>query len=103
MTGTTRTSGDLDLRRRRLLYHAWRRGTRELDLIIGRFADASVGSLSEPEVDQFEHLLAADDSDVYAWVTGERPAPPDHDTELFRQLCEFIRSHPVSETEELTK
>ncbi len=94
MTGTTQTSDGLDLRRRRLLYHAWRRGTRELDLIIGRFADAAVGSLSEAEVDQFERLLEAPDSDIYAWISGERPVAPDYDTELFRRLREFNRSHP---------
>ncbi len=94
MTGTTRTSDGLDLRRRRLLYHAGRRGTRELDLIIGRFADAAVGSLSEAEVDQFERLLEAPDNDIYAWISGERAVAPDHDTELFRRLRDFNRSHP---------
>lgn len=94
MTGTTRTSEGLDLRRRRLLYHAWRRGTRELDLIIGRFADATVGSLSESEVDQFERLLDAPDNDIYAWISGERSVDPDHDTDLFRRLLDFNRSHP---------
>ncbi len=94
MTGTTRTSDGLDLRRRRLLYHAWRRGTRELDLIIGRFADSAVGSLSEVEVDQFERLLEAPDSDIYAWISGERVVTPEHDTELFRRLRDFNRNHP---------
>ena len=40
MTGTTRSSAGLDERRRRLLYRSWHRGTREMDLIMGRFADA---------------------------------------------------------------
>ena len=39
MTGTPRTSADLDPRRRRLLVRAWRRGIREMDLILGGFAD----------------------------------------------------------------
>jgi len=94
MTGTTRTSEGLDLRRRRLLYHAWRRGTREMDLIIGRFADEAIGSLTEAEVDQFERLLEAADTDIYAWISGERDVAPDHDTDLFRRLRDFNRSHP---------
>ena len=94
MTGTTRTSEGLDLRRRRLLYHAWRRGTRELDLIIGRFADATIGSLSDVEVDDFERLLEAADHDIYAWISGERAVVPDQDTGLFRRLRDFNRSHP---------
>jgi antitoxin CptB len=94
MTGTTRSSDGLDVRRRRLLYHAWRRGTREMDLILGRFADAVIGALSEAEVDDFERLLDAADTDIYAWISGGGPAAPDHDTDLFRRLREFHRSHP---------
>jgi antitoxin CptB len=94
MTGTTRTSEGLDVRRRRLLYHAWRRGTREMDLIIGRFADAAIESLSEAEVDAFERLLEASDTDIYAWISGVRAVSPDHDTELFRRLRAFSRNHP---------
>jgi antitoxin CptB len=44
MTGTTRSSADLDPRRRRILVRAWRRGIREMDLVIGGFADAEIGT-----------------------------------------------------------
>ena len=47
MTGTTRTSADLDPRRRRLLVRAWRRGIREMDLILGGFADQHIAGLSD--------------------------------------------------------
>ncbi|WP_238183519.1 succinate dehydrogenase assembly factor 2, partial [Methylobacterium trifolii] len=57
MSGTTRTSADLDPRRRRILFRAWHRGIREMDLIMGRFADAEIGTLSEAELDQFEALI----------------------------------------------
>jgi hypothetical protein len=52
MSGTTRTSADLDPRRRRTLFRAWHRGIREMDLIMGRFADAEIGALSEEELTQ---------------------------------------------------
>ena len=45
MTGSTRSSEGLDERRRRLLFRAWRRGTRELDLIMGRFLDETRAGL----------------------------------------------------------
>lgn len=96
MTGTTRTSEGLDIRRRRLLYHSWHRGMREMDLIIGRFADAVIGSLSEDEVDAFEHLSAASDHDLYAWISGDRPVDAAHDTDMFRRLCDFVRDNPVA-------
>ena len=71
MTGTTRTSADLDPRRRRTLYRSWHRGIREMDLIMGRFADAEIGDLSEAELDQFEALIEVPDRDLFKWLTGE--------------------------------
>ena len=92
MTGTTRSSEGLDARRRRLLFRAWHRGTREMDLIMGRFADAMIGDLSDAEVEEFEQLSEQPEPDVYAWVTGDRPVPPEHDTTLFKKLRSFARN-----------
>src|SRR5665213_569099 len=83
MTGSTRTSDGLDARRRRLLFRSWHRGTREADLIMGRFADAYIETLSDAELDQYEHLLEALESDLLAWVTNVMPVPPEHDTAMF--------------------
>jgi len=79
----------LDVRRRRLLYHAWHRGTREMDLIMGRFADAEIGTLTEAELEVFERLSALPDPELYAWITGKRPVAPEHDTDVFRRLRAF--------------
>ena len=57
MTGTTRSSEGLDERRRRLLFRAWHRGMREMDLILGRFADANIDRLADRELDEFECLM----------------------------------------------
>jgi antitoxin CptB len=89
MTGTTRSSEGLDRRRRRLLFRAWRRGTRELDLIMGRFLDEAVGTLSEAEIDEFERLCNVPDLELYAWIVGSRPVPPEYDTELLRRIRAF--------------
>lgn len=92
MTGTARSSEGLDHRRRRLLFRAWHRGTREMDLIMGRFADAALADLSDTELADYERLMDLPDPDLYAWVIGERPIPPAHDTALFRRLCAFHRT-----------
>jgi len=92
MTGMTRSSAGLDERRRRLLYRAWHRGTREMDLIMGRFADVVIGSLSEAEVEALESLSDAPDPDLYAWISGSRPVPAEHDVAMFRRLRDF---HPT--------
>ena len=86
MTGTTRSSGGLDDRRKRLLFRCWHRGTREMDLILGRFADAEIATLSDDELDKLEQLLELPDPDLYAAVTGEKPLPPEHACPLFERI-----------------
>ena len=75
MTGTTRSSGGLDERRKRLLFRCWHRGTREMDLILGRFADAEIGNLSDTELTELERLIEVPDPDLYAAITGDRVLP----------------------------
>lgn len=92
MTGTTRSSEGLDERRKRLLFRSWHRGTREMDLIMGRFADANIGALTDTELDAFERLTDVPEPELYAWITGEQPVAPEHDTPLFHRLCQFART-----------
>lgn len=89
MTGSTRSSEGLDERRRRLLFRAWRRGTRELDLIMGRFLDEAITTLSEAEVEEFERLCDVPDLELYGWIVGSIPVPAEYDTELFRRIRDF--------------
>ncbi|GLK71598.1 succinate dehydrogenase assembly factor 2 [Ancylobacter dichloromethanicus] len=88
MTGTTRSSAGLDARRRRILYRSWHRGTREMDLLMGRFADACIGELSEDDVAAFELLIEVEDPDLYGWLGGGVPAP-EFDTPLFHRFRQF--------------
>jgi antitoxin CptB len=89
MSGSTRTSADLDVRRRRTLFRAWHRGTREMDLIMGRFADAEIGTMSESDLEEFERLIEVPDQDLFRWITGELATPENYDTSLFRRLKTF--------------
>ena len=89
MSGSTRSSADLDVRRRRNLFRAWHRGIREMDLIMGRFADAEIGTLSEGDLDEFERLIEVPDRDLYRWITGEDEVPANYDTPLIRRLRTF--------------
>jgi antitoxin CptB len=86
---TERSSEGLDVRRRQLLFRAWRRGVREMDLIVGRFADVHIGMLAAPELDDFERLMEAPNASLYAWVTGAEPIPHDYDTSVLRRLISF--------------
>jgi antitoxin CptB len=89
MSGTTISSEGLDARRRRLLFRAWHRGTREVDLITGRFADAHIANLNESEVDDFERLMDVPEPDLLAWVMGVADTPEPYDTALFRKMRAF--------------
>jgi antitoxin CptB len=95
MTGSARTSAGLDERRRRLLYRAWHRGTREMDLIMGRFADAAVAELTEAEIAELERLAEVPDPELYAWLTGGQPVPDAYDLTVFRRLREFHALRPI--------
>ena len=90
MTGTTRSSAGLDERRRRLLYRAWHRGTREMDLILGGFAETRLDGLSESELADFEALLDAEDDQAFGWFCAGA-APPPFDTPLFAKIAAFHR------------
>ena len=89
MTGSTRTSADLDVRRRRILFRSWHRGLREMDLLMGRFADAEIGTMSEEDLSTFEDLIEVPDADLFRWITGELDTPSNYDTPVFRRLRAF--------------
>lgn len=76
-------------RRKRLRFRAWRRGFREADIIMGRFAEARLDALSPAELDEFERLLDAPDTDVYAWINGARPTPPNYEGPVLEALKAF--------------
>lgn len=82
-------SGNLDTRRKRALFRAWHRGTREMDLVMGRFADREIGTLSEEDLVRFEQLLDLPEADVFGWVTGQLPVPTGIDPLLLARLGEF--------------
>lgn len=89
MTGTTVSSADLDPRRRRLLFRAWHRGTREMDLLMGSFADAELPTMSEGDLAVFEALCEVPDRDLFAWLTDKADTPSNYDTDVYRRLKAF--------------
>ena len=86
MTGTSRSSEGLDPRRRKLLFRSWHRGIREMDLILGSFADAEIAILTDAELDQYEDLLELQDADLLSWVTGDSRVPVGQDTTLLARI-----------------
>ena len=99
MSGTTRTSADLDARRRQILYRAWHRGMREMDLIMGRFADAEIGDAVRGGPRRVRAPDRGDRPRSLGWITGEIETPQNYDTALFRRLKAFhYRIHGAAST-----
>lgn len=78
-----------DDRRKQLRFRAWRRGFREIDLILGAFADRRLGDMDETGLDQFEALMHAPDQEVYDWITEAAPAPREYDTPTLALIRAF--------------
>src|SRR4051794_14421355 len=89
MTGTTRSSDGLDDRRKRLLFRCWHRGTREMDLILGPFADAAISQLSDADLGELEQLIELPDPDLYAALTGDAVVAPEYAGALFQRIKAF--------------
>ncbi len=62
-------------RLKRLRIRSWRRGIKEMDLILGGFADDRLASLNAAELDAHEVLMEEQDHDLYLWVSGQADAP----------------------------
>jgi len=79
----------MDDKRKRLLFHCTHMGMKENDVMFGDFARAHVAGLSDGEVTDLEALLKNNDLDLYNWVLGHTPVPPQWDSQVLRQLQTF--------------
>ncbi|RIK97658.1 MAG: succinate dehydrogenase assembly factor 2 family protein [Proteobacteria bacterium] len=93
MTTTAHSGEGLDHRRKRLLFRCWHRGTREMDLILGRFADAHIATLADDEIAVLERLLELPDPELFAAVSGAI-APPSFAESLFVRIKAFNVAGP---------
>jgi antitoxin CptB len=80
---------DLEMQRKRLLYRSVYRGNKENDILLGQFARAHIAEFGAAELDQYERLLNAGDSDIFDWLTGKEAVPPEADTPVLRRLMAF--------------
>lgn len=85
------TSANLSDLQKKLLFRAWHRGTREADLLLGRFAEAHIAGMNEVQVNQFADLLNEQDPDIYDWLTGRQPTPPQFQIFLMDALKTFYK------------
>jgi len=86
----------VDIRRKRLLFRAWHRGTREADLLLGAFAESHLGDFDEAALDAFEGLLEIPDADLFDWIAGRTAPPPNCNNEVTRLLLAFRIPPPAA-------
>ncbi len=89
MTGISRTSADLDPRRRRILYRCWHRGIREMDLVLGQFAEDEIAVLGDADLDELERIMAEEDNDLVRWITGAAETPEHMLTPMFARIAAY--------------
>jgi antitoxin CptB len=81
----------IERRRRQLRYRSWHRGTREVDLLLGRFADAHLHALSAEQLERYAAFLGSPDPDIYGWIARDLPGPPEH-----REILALLRRFNLS-------
>lgn len=89
MTGSVLSSEKLSLRKKRILFRAWHRGTREMDLLLGRFVDSVLVEMNDEKLDELEGLMDAPDTELFAWISGKKDVPENFDTPLYRDIVAF--------------
>ena len=77
---------DLSPRRRRLVFRATHRGTKETDLMVGGFVTRNIAAFSEAELDELEGVLELLDVDLADWLSGRRPIPPEVQARIFERF-----------------
>ena len=77
---------DIEIRRKRARFRCWHRGSRESDLLLGRFAERHLDALDSHGLAHVEALLAEEDPDIWDWALGRKPVPAAHDTPVMALL-----------------
>lgn len=77
MTASEPRPEDRETRLKRLRMRSWRRGIREMDLLLGAFSESDAGlrGLDDAMLAEYEELLEENDQELFAWVSNQRPTP----------------------------
>ena len=85
----TSPEDNISIKRKQMLFRSWHRGTREIDLLLGRFADAHMQGFGGEQLELYDRFLNNSDPDIYNWITGQEPLPPAEDNAVVRLLLDF--------------
>ncbi len=80
---------NISIKRKRLGFRSWHRGTREMDLLLGRFADAHLEGMDAEGLALYDRFLSNSDPDIYNWVSRAEPVPPAEDNRVVQLVLAF--------------
>lgn len=82
---------NISIKRKRLLFRSWHRGTREMDLLMGRFAEAKLDGMDAALLAEYDAFLSHSDPDIYNWLTRQETVPPEHDGAVMQMMLDFYK------------
>lgn len=80
-----------EARLKRMAMRSWRRGTKEMDLVLGPFADAHLASLTEDDLQIYDTLLQENDQDLMSWIMGQSQ-PPEPLAPILARITDFAET-----------
>ena len=83
---------NISIKRKQLIFRSWHRGTREIDLLLGKFADAHIPQFDAQQLAAYERFLNNSDPDIFNWITGHEPVPPAEDNGVTALLLAFFKT-----------
>lgn len=83
---------NISITRKRLIFRSWHRGTREIDLLLGKFADAHIPQFDAAQLAAYDRFLNNSDPDIFNWITGQEPVPPAEDNAVVSLLLNFFKT-----------
>lgn len=83
---------NVEKKRKQLVFRSWHRGTREIDLMLGSFADAHVVGFDAAQLAAYDRFLRNSDPDIYNWLSGQEPLPPSEDNAVTRLMMSFFKT-----------
>ena len=82
-----------ELKIKKLIYRSAHRGCKEMDVILGPFAEQELAGLSAEDVKRYEKFIEEDDWDIYAWVSGKLDMPEEYSDNIGKKVIEFNREY----------
>jgi antitoxin CptB len=86
----------LEARLKRMQMRSWRRGIKEMDLILGPFSEVNLAQMTTAQLDLYDQLLTENDQELYPWVSGAAPTPAVY-LDLITTISAFARARHTPE------